>query len=188
MKTQRTALPATSAERRVPSVQSETWENVVPYANLRHYLQQGTPMQNPTRHLIALTTFLALATVPAVAQSPAPPPPPAAPAAPGSVKLVATWEGNYTTDGPSGTMTLVVVKDGAAWKVTVTLSGDAPPPAEPREIVADGDKLTWKQMFGDYDVTFKGTLNADGGQLTGTLEASQGGSYAGGGTFTLAKK
>ena len=102
-------------------------------------------------------------------------------------KLAGAWEGTYTTDGPSGTMT-VTLKAGAPWSVAAALAGDAPSGAEPREITTDGDKINWKQAFGEYDVTFKATLSADGAQLTGTLEAYQGGSYAGGGSFTLARK
>ncbi len=122
---------------------------------------------------------------PAAAQAAA-----AAPAATAAAnpKLLGTWEGPYTTDGPSGTMTVTLAKDGAGFKVTASLGGgDAPAPGEPRELVIDGDKVTWKQIFGEYDVTFKATLGADGA-VTGTLEAMQGGSFVGGGSYTLAKK
>ncbi len=104
-------------------------------------------------------------------------------------KLLGTWEGPYTTDGPSGTMTVTLAKDGAAYKVTASLGGgDAPAAGEPRELTFDGEKVSWKQSFGEYDVTFKAALSADGGQVTGTLEAMQGGSFVGGGSYTLAKK
>jgi hypothetical protein len=108
-------------------------------------------------------------------------------ATPGSVKLLATWSGTYTTDGPSGPMTLVIAKEGAAWKLQTALEA-APPPGEIREVVTDGDKISWKQLFAEYDVTFAAKLSADGAQLAGTIEAFQGGSPAGGGTFTLTKK
>jgi len=147
-------------------------------------------MRNAKWHRLALAALIALAAaMPVAAQNPAPPPAPAAPPAPGSAKLLGTWEGTFATDGPSGNMSLTLAKEGATWKLTVALTGgDVPPPAEPREIVPDGEKIAWKQMYGEYDVAFKGTLSADGSQLTGTLEASQGGSYAGSGTFTLSKK
>jgi hypothetical protein len=109
-------------------------------------------------------------------------------AAPGSAKLVATWSGDYTTDGPSGTMTLTIAKEGTAWKVTNALGGEVPPPGEVREIEPDGDKITFKQTYGEYDVTFTGTLSADGKQLTGTISATQGGAPVGGGSFTLTRK
>jgi hypothetical protein len=116
----------------------------------------------------------------------------AAPAAdaPGSAKLVGSWEGPFTTDGPSGTMSVKVTKNGAAWQVAPALtSGEVPPPAaEPSEIKANGNVISWKQVYGEYDVVFKATLSEDGGQLTGTIEASQGGTYVGGGTFTLSRK
>ena len=106
----------------------------------------------------------------------------------GSAKLVGEWNGTYATDGPSGTMTVTVSKAGETWKLITALGGDTPPAGDVRDIVADGDKISWKQSFGEYDVTFKGSLSADGAQLTGSLEATQGGSPAGAGTFTLTKK
>jgi hypothetical protein len=129
-------------------------------------------------------TLLSVATTSAVSAQTPPAPAPAP--VPGNPKLEGTWEGSYLTDGPSGAMT-VTVKSGTQWVVTNALTGDAPVPAEPRDVVADGDKITWKQLFGEYDVVFKATLSADGGQLTGILEAYQGGSYAAGGSFTLAR-
>jgi hypothetical protein len=135
--------------------------------------------------LVRLATLAAVAVPSAAwAQTPA-----AAPATPGSPKLIATWEGPYVTEGPSGTMTVVVAKDGAAWKVTTTLGGDAPPPAgEQKDIKADGGTLTWTQNFGDYEVHFTAKLAPDGAKLDGTLEAFQGGASVGGGTFNLTKK
>ncbi len=104
-------------------------------------------------------------------------------------KFLGTWEGPFTTDGPSGTMTVTLSKDGSAYKVVASLAGaDAPPAGEPRELAFDGDKVSWKQAFGEYDVAFTATLSADGAQVAGTLEASQGGSVVGGGSYTLAKK
>jgi hypothetical protein len=107
--------------------------------------------------------------------------------APGSAKLAATWSGTYTTDGPSGPMTLTVTKVGSTWKLQDSLDA-APPAGAIREIVADGDRISWKQLFAEYDVTFTAKLSADGAQLAGTIEAFQAGSPAGGGTFTLTKK
>ena len=104
-----------------------------------------------------------------------------------SAKLVGSWSGSYVTDGPSGPMTLTISRTGASWKIVDALEA-APPAGDIREIMAEGDKITWKQMFGEYDVTFSATLSADGASLTGKLDASQGGASAGGGTFTLTKK
>ncbi len=106
---------------------------------------------------------------------------------PGSPKLVATWTGTYTTDGPSGPMTLAITKNETGWKVEPALEA-APPPGAIRDVAADGDKISWKQMFGEYDVTFVAKLSPDGTQLAGTIEAFQSGTAAGGGTFTLTKK
>lgn len=109
-------------------------------------------------------------------------------AAPANPKLAGAWEGNYTTDGPSGIMTLTVTKGPSAWKVANSLSGDAPAPGEPKDVTADGDKIIWTQVFGEYDVKFTGTLSSDGVKVTGTLEASQGGAVVAGGSFTLSRK
>jgi hypothetical protein len=109
-------------------------------------------------------------------------------AVPGAAKLAGAWEGPYTTDGPSGTMLLTVTRNASDWKVDVSLGGDAPPPGAPTDVTAAGNVLTWKQTFGEYDVAFKATLSDDGAGIAGTLEAMQGGAYAGGGTFTLKRK
>ena len=50
-------------------------------------------------------------------------------------KLIGTWEGPYTTDGPSGTMTVTLSKDGANFKVSASLGGaDAPAAGDAREL------------------------------------------------------
>ncbi len=110
----------------------------------------------------------------------------AAPAA-ANAKLAGNWEGNYTTDGPTGTMTVNLTK-AAEWKLVNAMTGEVPPGGEVRDLAFDGDKVSWKQTIGEFDVTFKAQLSADGAQLTGTIEATQGGSYVGGGSFTLARK
>jgi hypothetical protein len=102
-------------------------------------------------------------------------------------KLAGTWEGTYTTDGPSGGMT-ATFKAGTPWAVTNALTGDAPAGSDTRDVALDGDKIVWKQTFGEYEVTFTGTLSADGAKVTGTLEASQGGSVVAGGNFSLDRK
>jgi hypothetical protein len=122
-----------------------------------------------------------VAAAPATAQG-------ATPAAAPAAKLAGAWEGPYTTDGPSGTMLLTVTRNASDWKVEVSLGGDAPPPGEPSEVTAAGNVLTWKQTFGEFDVAFKATLADDAAGIAGTLEAMQGGAYAGGGTFTLKRK
>jgi hypothetical protein len=144
-------------------------------------------MDRSTFVFVAATVFSA-ATVSladrAAAQAPAST---AAAPAPANPKLAGTWEGTFTTDGPSGGM-IVTLKAGTPWSVANALTGEVPPPAEPREVTPDGDKIVWKQLFGEYDVVFKGTLSTDGTKMTGVLEAYQGGAYAAGGSFSLARK
>lgn len=109
-------------------------------------------------------------------------------AKPANPKLAGNWEGTFTSDGPSGGMTVQLTK-ATTWTVKAGLSGaEAPPGGEPRDLVINGDDVSWSQTFGEFDVAFKAKLSADGGQLAGTLEATQGGSYVGGGSFTLARK
>ncbi|MGE0441182.1 MAG: hypothetical protein AB7S39_11905 [Gemmatimonadales bacterium] len=113
--------------------------------------------------------------------------PAAAAKAAANPKFEGSWQGNYSTDGPSGIMSLDLAP-GTPWKLVISMGAEAPPPSDPRDLAMDGNKLTWKQAFGEYDVSFVATLNAEGTQITGTLEANQGGSYAGGGSFTLNRK
>jgi hypothetical protein len=136
--------------------------------------------------LVLSVTVLGVTT--AAAQSPTPPPTPTpAPAAP-SPKLFGAWEGTYATDGPSGTMSLTLAAAGDTVTVTAALDANAPAPGEARDVKASGATVTWVQAYGEYEVVFKGTLSEDGAQITGTIEASQGGSYVGGGSFTLTRK
>ncbi|MBM4186784.1 MAG: hypothetical protein FJ206_05660 [Gemmatimonadetes bacterium] len=132
----------------------------------------------------AVAVLTSAATLSVVGQASAQADAPAAAAA--NPKLEGTWEGTYTTDGPSGGMT-IVLKAGTPWSISNTLSGEAPPPGDPRELAVAGDTVTWKQVFGEYDVSFKATLGADG-KLAGALEAFQGGSFVAGGSFSLARK
>jgi hypothetical protein len=113
---------------------------------------------------------------------------PATPAA-ANPKLAGTWEGNYTTDGPSGVMTVTLSKEASgSWKLANAMTGDVPAAGEVRELATDGDKVSWKQTIGEYEVTFKATFNGATSQITGTLEAMQGATYVGGGSFTLSRK
>lgn len=111
----------------------------------------------------------------------------AAKPADGSAKLVGEWAGPYSTDGPSGTMTLMVKQEAAIWKTVADLGADAPPAGAVSDVKAEGNVITWHQVFGEYDVVFKATLGEDG-KLTGTMEAAQAGNYVGGGSFTLTRK
>jgi len=105
----------------------------------------------------------------------------------GSAKLVGAWEGQYTSDGPTGTMALKV-SNKPAWGVVLEITGDVPPPSDATAVAAEGNVLTWKHVFGEMDVAFKATLSEDGETLAGTIEATQGGQYVGGGSFSLKRK
>jgi hypothetical protein len=99
-----------------------------------------------------------------------------------------TYKGAWTSDGPSGTATLVIAKDGEAWKVTHTLEGDQvpPPSGDPRDWKTEGNAFSFAQTYGEFEVMFKGTL--DGDVIKGTIEAYQGGSMVGTGSFELKKQ
>ncbi|MEZ4587433.1 MAG: hypothetical protein R2909_13640 [Gemmatimonadales bacterium] len=105
----------------------------------------------------------------------------------GSSKLVGSWEGQYTSDGPAGTMALKVANK-PAWGVVLEITGEIPPPADATAVAAEGGVLTWKQVIGEFDVAFKATLSEDGETLAGTMEATQNGQYVGAGSFSLKRK
>ena len=99
-----------------------------------------------------------------------------------------TYKGSWTSDGPSGTGTLTIAKDGEAWKVTNLLEGDQvpPPTGDPRDWKTEGNAFSFAQTYGEFEVMFKGTLEGD--TIKGTLEAYQGGSIVGTGSFELKKQ
>ena len=128
----------------------------------------------------AATMFAAVATIVAVNPSSA-----SAQAAP---KWEGTWKGAWTSDGPSGTGTLTIAKEGEGWKVTNLLEGDQvpPPTGDPRDWKVEGSAFSFAQTYGEFEVMFKGTIEGD--IIKGTLEAYQGGSMVGSGTFELKKQ
>lgn len=100
---------------------------------------------------------------------------------------VGTWTGPFVTEGPTGTFTLVIARNGDAWKVENSVESDgAPPPGEVREFKVEGNAFSFVQSYADLEVIFRGAL--EGGELKGTLEAYQGGGLVGTGTFTLIRQ
>ena len=98
-----------------------------------------------------------------------------------------SWRGAFTTDGPSGTMTVSLAHEADAWKATNTLEADAAPPGgDIRELKVEGNLVSWVQTFGEYDVTFKATIEGD--LMKGWIEAYQGGMMVAGGSFELKKQ
>lgn len=99
-----------------------------------------------------------------------------------------TWKGSFTSDGPTGSVTLTIAKEGTGWKVTNLLEGDQvpPPSGDPRDWKTEAAGFSFTQTYGEFEVTFKGT--AEGDVIKGTLEAFQGGSMVGTGTFELKKQ
>ena len=128
----------------------------------------------------AATLFAAVATLVSVDASHV-----AAQAAP---DWAGTFKGSWSSDGPSGTGTLTIAKDGATWKVTHLLEGDQvpPPTGDPRDWKTEGSGFSFAQTYGEFEVMFKGTIEGD--LIKGTLEAYQGGSMVGIGTFEYKKQ
>ena len=117
-------------------------------------------------------------TTPLAAQTPAP--------APAIADWVGTWKGPFTTDGPFGTLTLTVEREGEAWKVANTWEGDGVPASgEVRMWSIAGSSFSFVQAVGEFEVFVKGTL--ENGVLKGTLEAFQAGSMVGTGSLELKK-
>jgi len=123
----------------------------------------------------AATLFAAVATIVAVNTTSA-----SAQAAP---KWEGTFKGAWTSDGPSGSGTLTIAKDGANLKVTHLLEGDQvpPPSGDPRDWKTEGNAFSFAQTYGEFEVMFKGTVEGD--VVKGTIEAYQGGSMVGSGSF-----
>ncbi|HKP28659.1 MAG TPA: hypothetical protein VJU15_04630 [Gemmatimonadales bacterium] len=98
-------------------------------------------------------------------------------------KWEGTFKGAWTSDGPSGTGTLTIAKDGANLKVSHLLEGDQvpPPSGDPRDWKAEGNGFSFAQTYGEFEVMFKGTVEGD--VVKGTIEAYQGGSMVGSGSF-----
>ena len=128
----------------------------------------------------AATLFAAVATIVAVNTTSA-----SAQAAP---KWEGTWKGAWSSDGPSGTGTLTIAKEGETWKVTNLLEGDQvpPPTGDPRDWKTEGNAFSFAQTYGEFEVMFKGTIEGD--VIKGTLEAYQGGSMVGSGSFEFKKQ
>lgn len=103
-------------------------------------------------------------------------------------KWEGTYKGAWTSDGPSGTGTLTIGKEGATWKVTHLLEGDQvpPPTGDPRDWKAEGTAFSFAQTYGEFEVMFKGTVEGD--VVKGTIEAYQGGSMVGTGSFEYKKQ
>jgi hypothetical protein len=99
-----------------------------------------------------------------------------------------TWKGSWSSDGPSGTGTLTIAKEGETWKVTNLLEGDQvpPPTGDPRDWKTEGSTFSFAQTYGEFEVMFKGTIEGD--VIKGTLEAYQGGSMVGSGSFEYKKQ
>jgi hypothetical protein len=140
-------------------------------------------MTTAIRLATALLAVTAMGAVALEAQTPAGP---AAPVS-GATAVAGVWRGPFVSDGPSGIMNVVIAHQDTAWKVTCDLESEAAPPgSEVREFKLEGNLVSWAQTFGDFEVTFKGTIAGD--VLRGTIEAYQAGAMVGGGTFELKKQ
>jgi hypothetical protein len=126
------------------------------------------------RFLAAMVALLAVATPRAEAQSAESP-------------AAGSWRGLFTTDGPSGTMTVSLTHEANAWTATDALEAEAVPPAgDIRELKVEGNQVSWVQTFGEFDVTFKAMIEGD--VMKGSIEAYQGGAMVAGGAFELKKQ
>jgi len=127
---------------------------------------------------------LALASLwpgPAEAQSPAKPDI--------STQLIGIWEGPYQSEAaPPGSLRLVIAQGvDRAWKVTLEVFSDDPPPAgEVRDFKVEGDTVSWAQPVSDFECLSKAILVA--GMLKGSAECWQGGAVALTAGFLLEKR
>lgn len=101
--------------------------------------------------------------------------------------LTGNWKGNFVSDGPSGTMTMQWWQDNGSWDVETGLVADgAPAPGDVREVKVEGNTFSFAQIYGEFDVLFRGSWEGD--TLKGTIEAYQGGAMVGTGSFTLTRQ
>ncbi len=101
--------------------------------------------------------------------------------------IAGNWKGTFVTDGPSGEMTMNWWQENGVWNVeTGLVAQEAPPPGDSREVKVEGNTFSFAQIFGEFDVLFRGSYEED--TLKGTLEAYQGGAVVGTGSFTLTRQ
>jgi hypothetical protein len=102
--------------------------------------------------------------------------------------VAGNWKGTFISDGPSGEMSMNFWQEGGTWNVETGLMAEGAPPADgaARELKIEGSTFSFAQLFGEYDVLMKGTVEGD--TLKGTIEAYQGGSLVGTGSFTLQRQ
>jgi hypothetical protein len=99
---------------------------------------------------------------------------------------IGQWSGPFAFggDGPSGSMRLLIARNGEEWRVVSELRAeDAPPGGEVREWVVRGDRVSYLQWYNDVEVTFRGRLVE--GELVGDLEAWREGEEMGIATYRL---
>jgi hypothetical protein len=88
---------------------------------------------------------------------------------------------------PPGTLKLIIAKEQDAWKVSLTVISDEPPPTgEVKEFAVEGNAVSWTQEIAEMVCASKATLVA--GVLKGTAECSQGGAVVVTATFLLGKQ
>jgi hypothetical protein len=103
----------------------------------------------------------------------------------GADALVGTWKGPFVSDGPTGTFTLSIAREGQEWKVSnqVETEGMIVPTSDIRDWRVEGTTFTFVQGILEFEVVFRGTL--EGREIRGTVEGYQGGTLMGAGSFTL---
>ena len=84
--------------------------------------------------------------------------------------VAGNWKGTFVSDGPSGEMSMTFWQENGTWNVETGLMADGAPPADggAREIKVEGNTFSFAQLFGEFDVLMKGTV--DGDTMKGTIE------------------
>lgn len=102
--------------------------------------------------------------------------------------VAGNWKGSFVSDGPSGDMSINFWQESGVWNVETGLmaEGAPPPDGQAREIKVEGSSFSFAQIFGEFDVLMRGTVEGD--TMKGTIEAYQGGSMVGTGSFTLMRQ
>jgi hypothetical protein len=105
-----------------------------------------------------------------------------------SRRIQGVWEGAYeSAQVPPGSLKLTIGREGEAWKVTLEVFTEQPPPAgEVRNFSVSGSKLSWVQTIAEMECASTATL--ENGLLKGSAECIQGGAIVATATFSLEKK
>ncbi len=110
-----------------------------------------------------------------------------APAAGADTPYTETWEGTFESDEVSGTMKLVLTRDGTSWKGTMAVRAGLNTASGPvTGFNREGDAVRFFFSETGPDVLVTGSIEGD--RMTGRLQVYQGDELIDQGTFTCTRR